>query len=241
MNDEGSRKLTGTVNDSYDNSSNASDKHAMEREWTSEVMATIMEHGDNEVRGSVKMAYVHEEKQKNNADHDFTCDGHYHPVSKQSRICLETISEGFENGYDDNWRNMVDIEKKISTASCHKRRCGYERRFNQQIMKASEARDLSGLIRCEVKGVNRAQNDTGATHSITNNKSALYKYQPIPRMSIAGIASEGTVIYATGRGYLPIQSEEGDIIMAECLYSEHAAGTLLSPTAIALQYSNIYL
>ena len=74
MNDEGSHKSTGTVNESYDKSSNTSDKHARKREWKSEILTTIMEHGDNEDRGSVRMAYVHEEKQKVNADHEFTCD-----------------------------------------------------------------------------------------------------------------------------------------------------------------------
>ena len=60
-------------------------------------------------------------------------------------------------------------------------------------------------------------------------------------MHIAGIDSKRTAIYATGQGYLSLQSEEGDIIMAECLYLEHSSGTLLSPTAVAIQYSDIYL
>jgi hypothetical protein len=45
----------------------------------------------------------------------------------------------------------------------------------------------------------------------------------------------------TGIGYLPIQSDEGDVILTECLYSEHAEGTLVSPTAIALEYKDIYM
>ena len=227
-------------NNSNETSDNGDNNGREESKWTSDVMATIMEHGDNEVRGSVRMVTVQEKKDVTEDTNDFVCEGHYHPVKKQSRICLATIAEGYEDGPEESWKTLSGIETKISTASCHKRRRGYERRLNQQILKSNEARDLSGLIKCEVQGANRAQNDTGATHSITNNKSALYNFHNIPRMSIAGIASESTAIYATGRGYLPIQTEEGDILMAECLYSEHAAGTLLSPTAIALQYRDIY-
>ena len=187
------------------------------------------------------MARIHDQM-VDDTDNPFTCDGHYHHTHKRSKICLASIRETYEDSNDvDDWQSINTITTKISTASCHKRRRGYERKYSQHLLQSDEHRDLSGLVRCEIRGADRAQNDTGATHNITNNKSILAHFQHIPKLPIDGIASSGAAIYATGRGYIPIESEEGDVLMIECLYSEHATGTLLSPTAISLQYSDIYL
>ena len=208
--------------------------------WTSEILEEIKECDEASLKLSVKMAWVRTHVSKELPM--FVCDGHYHPVCKQSKVCLEPIRETFEDDVEeDKIRYTLDqIQSKISSASCHKRRRGYDRRYQQQLKMADALKDTSGLVRCEVQGVEKAQNDTGATHNITDNKTALHNYTPIPKLPIAGIASEGTAIYAIGRGYLPVQSDEGDILMVECLYSPHAAGTLVSPTAIALQYDDIY-
>ena len=113
--------------------------------------------------------------------------------------------------------------------------------MHKQIQSAEINRDKKGLEQCIMLDETKAQNDTGATHSITNNKHALVKFRAMPPLPIAGIAADGTAIYATGKGYLPIESDEGDTILVECLYSAQAAGTLLSPTAITMQYKEVYL
>ena len=204
-------------------------------------MAMIQEGDKSEIKSSVRSAYVHEkETGKCKSDTDFACEGRYHHVREQSKICLMTIRETYEDDDRTARKSMREITSKISTASCHKRRRGYQRKYEQRVLDCNAKRDLSGLIRCSMINTERIQNDTGATHNITSNINVLHDYKHIPKIPISGIAAEGTAIYATGRGYLPVQSEEGDILMVECLYSEEAAGTLLSPTAIAMQYSDIY-
>jgi hypothetical protein len=95
---------------------------------------------------------------------------------------------------------------------------------------------LQGLEQCHVK----IQNDPGATHCITNNKTILQQLKRITPLPISGVASDTTALYATAVRMLTLQSKEGDRIIIECLYSEKAEGTLISPTAITKQYSKVF-
>ena len=209
--------------------------------WTSEVMNKIMEETDKELQRSVKQVFVHQAAPQ--PAHEYECKCHNHPPVQHSKINLATVREADEEIIDEggSYKSITSIEHKISTASCHKRRRGYARKLIQQTNIAQEAQDRRGIERCTMLDENKAQNDTGATHSITNNKNALVKFRKIPPLPISGISADGTAIYATGKGYLPVQSDEGDTILIECLYSAQAAGTLLSPTAITVQYKDIYL
>ena len=79
------------------------------------------------------------------------------------------------NDEKDNF-GIKELEVKILTASCHKRRQGYVRKLHKHVNNAEITRDKRGLERCTILDTSRAQNDTGATHNITNNKHALVKF-----------------------------------------------------------------
>ena len=45
-------------------------------------------------------------------------------------------------------------------------------------------------------------------------------------MPISGIQDGNTAVYVFGKGYLPLQSQQGDVILGECLYVPQTGGTL---------------
>ena len=132
--------------------------------------------------------------------------------------------------------SLQQIETRISNASCHKKRRGLLKRMTKMQTTMEQLRDTRGLLRCKM----RTQNDTGATHCITDNKAILHKFRNITPLPISGIASNNTALHATGVGMITMTSEEGDKIIVECLYSPDAEGTLISPTAITSQYNEIF-
>jgi hypothetical protein len=64
-----------------------------------------------------------------------------------------------------------------------------------------------------------------------------------------GIATNGLAIQCTGKGYIPWQGDNEDVLFVHCYYSAHAIETIISPTDIIInesqafnawsQYSNI--
>jgi dUTP pyrophosphatase len=170
---------------------------------------------------------------------DFHC--HFHRQIEPIKIkrAMPIIPE-LQYEDDDNiltTLTMPMIEKKISTASCHKRLRGLERKLDKAMRAAESTTKESGLLRCAMQ----IQNDTGATHCLTNNKGILQKFRnlkkPIP---INGIEKDNVALTATGMGYLPLVFDDGEVLYVTCLYSEHAEGTILSPTAVAKQYHRFY-
>jgi hypothetical protein len=82
--------------------------------------------------------------------------------------------------------------------------------------------------------------DSGANHSITNNKNHLIHFQPIPEYPIYGIAKDIQAIKCTGKGYFRWRSSTGDIIHVPALYNPDAAVVIISPTDIVLSHSNLF-
>jgi hypothetical protein len=167
---------------------------------------------------------------------DFHCQYHY---QLETVNAMKPIQEAQYEDNDDilTTLTMPMITKKISTASCHKQARGLENKMNKAIKAAVNTTNDRGLIRCALQ----IQNDTGASHCLTNNKNILHKFrrlkQPIP---INGIEKDNAALSATGMGYLPIVFDDGEVLYATCLFSENAEGTILSPTAVAKQYDKFY-
>lgn len=85
------------------------------------------------------------------------------------------------------------------------------------------------------------QNNSGATHTVTNNKDILVEYQSIDELPIAGLEKDTAALVTIGKGHLPITSDKGDILLINALYAPQAECTLKSPTAITTQYNDIYV
>ena len=81
-----------------------------------------------------------------------------------------------------------------------------------------------------------------ATHNITGEKGVLQNFRrlstPLP---VNGLEKNSPALYATGIGYLPIVFRDGEVILAECLYSSDVAQTIISPTAITQQYKDVFV
>ena len=78
--------------------------------------------------------------------------------------------------------------------------------------------------------------DGGANRSITNDRSQLIKYRNIKKYPMSGVAAGEPALICTGLGYLPWQSDQGEIILVKCYYSEHAAETIVSPNDIVINH-----
>ena len=85
------------------------------------------------------------------------------------------------------------------------------------------------------------QNDSGVTHTVTNNKDILLDFETIDGLPIAGLEKDTAALEVTGKGRLPITSDEGDILIIDALYAPKAECTLISPAAITTQYDDIYV
>ena len=211
-----------------------------EDRWTSDIMKTIHKHDTKEIRASVRQFHF-DQQVVNSNNKDYVCmatEPKPHIRNTTSKISkLDVIREKlFENEDMIPHYTLADMEQRISTASCHKRRRGLKKKVVKMNRLSAANIDKRGIIRCEMK----IQNDPGATHCITNNKALLSKFRNIVPMAVAGIAKDDTALHATGVGMLILNSEEGDRILIECLYSPDADGTLISPTAITTQYNEIF-
>jgi hypothetical protein len=153
----------------------------------------------------------------------------------RKKVAVVIDKDDIETTSEDS---ILEIQRKISIASCHKRERGLSKWLEKAVARAQHSTDSKGLNQCKI---NVAQNDTGATHNLTNKKTLLQHFRNIPKLPISGISSDGTALYATGQGYLSIKSDEGDIILADCLYLADAECMLLSPTTITEQYAQQYV
>ena len=170
----------------------------------------------------------------------FQCQFHYHHDAPfKIQRSLSTVDE---TEYEDELEyetklTIPELCEKISSASCHKRIRGIQRTINRAEKVAQQTQDERGLLQCNI----RVQEDMGATHCITNNKSILRNYKTLNKsIQINGIERDNVAVIATGIGFLPIVFDDGEVIYAKCLYSENADTTLISPTAISNQYGNTY-
>jgi hypothetical protein len=181
---------------------------------------------------------VHTTTEPPSSLNNYRCTISCHPQTPIGIHKLARITESYikdEDSESPPTLSIVQLQQKISTSSSIKRKQGYIAKVRKAHATASKAHDNLGIERCVIK----AQNDNGATHSITNNHHMLQQFQCTPPKPVSGITKDDIVLYATGIGYLPIQSDEGDVILTECLYSEQAEGKLVS--AIALEYKSIYV
>ena len=155
-------------------------------------------------------------------------------VINQSRVLqLPTITE--DDGPPPVHNTLHSFELRLSNNSVHKKRRGLIRRINQHKKKLVEQQEVRGLKRCRI-----VQNDSGANRCITNEKGTLLKFKCIPALPIGGREKGEPALYATGTGYLPFRSDNGDILLIPCLYCSEAECTLISPTAITKHYGDLY-
>jgi hypothetical protein len=132
---------------------------------------------------------------------------------------------------------LPELQRKISTASCHKRVRGIKKKIEKAEYHAKQSQENRGIIQCHIP----VQNDMGSTHCITNNKSILQEYKSLSMpLPVNGIEKDNIAVTATGIGFLPVIFDDGEVICAKCLFSEEANTTLISPTLIAKQYESTY-
>lgn len=85
------------------------------------------------------------------------------------------------------------------------------------------------------------QVDSGANRSITKTKDLLSRYESTTQAyNIYGVGKDEVAVQCTGKGFLPWQSENGDILYIPCYYSEQAADTIISPTDVVLSHKQLY-
>ena len=139
--------------------------------------------------------------------------------------------------------NLIQLEKKFSNASVHKKKRGISRRLSQRQRICMQQQDMRGLTRVKILHENSTltmQNDPGSNRNICNKPNLLLNYKQIPRIPIGGIKKDQPAIYAVGKGFFPWRSNNGDILLLEMLACPEAECTLLSPTAIVNQYPDVY-
>ena len=139
--------------------------------------------------------------------------------------------------------DLVQLEKKFSNASVHKKRRGLSRRLSQRQRICMQQQDMRGLTRVKILHDNTTltmQNDPGSNRNICNKLNLLLNYKRIHRVPIGGIKKDQTAIYADGKGFFPWRSSNGDILLIEMLACPEAECTLLCPTAIVNQYPDVY-
>lgn len=157
------------------------------------------------------------------------------PTARRHALHMASIPEYNEEHLPHPTRpSMLKLERKLSNASCHKKLRGLTKRIHRAENMAAAQQQLRGLQRCQI------QTDTGATHNLTPDRNLLLNYKSIPPMNINGVEKDTTALTAVGRGQLPVTSDEGDVLLLDCLHTPHAACTLLSPTAMCQQYSELY-
>jgi hypothetical protein len=185
-------------------------------QWTSRALENILSMDEATIKPSICCVHVSTDPPPNPSNYRCTMSCHPRPpigIHKLARITESYIED--EDSEHLPTLSIIQLQRKISTASCTKRKRGYIAKVHKAHAKASKAQNTLGIERCVIK----AQNDNGATHSITNNCHSLQQFRNIPPKPVSGITKDDIVLYATGIGYLPIQSDEGDVILTECLYS----------------------
>ena len=90
----------------------------------------------------------------------------------------------------------------------------------------------NGLYRIRLNTNQKAQNDDGANCSVMNLKHLLLNYKDINPYPIEGVNTNETAIHCTGIGFLPWESNNGEIILVKCYYCKDVDRTILSPTDI---------
>ena len=111
-----------------------------------------------------------------------------------------------------------------------KLRSQYEDKINSSIAK-------NGIHKIQLA---TAQNDSGANRSVTNQKSLLVNYKEIKPYAINGVQEGAPAIYCTGKGLLPWRADTGEVLLINCLYCQEASGTIISPSAVNMQYQDKY-
>ena len=130
-----------------------------------------------------------------------TCQYYHHDKQQMTwRSLLTTINEHPLDHVDKP--SMRKLEFKISNASCHKRKRGRIRKLKQHMNDAQKLIDSKGIIQCQIL---KSQNDSGASHCLTNNKHVLKNYGEIPPLAINGVNSGEAALHATGMGYIPMK------------------------------------
>ena len=223
-----------------DTSGNVQDNkvmHGNER-WTSDILKNIQKYDAEGLKIQIRQFQLTESAPSTMPKHIppvEICKCHQNTTEYKTTKVLQPIRESeFEDVSHDY--SLGEVEYKISNASCNKRKRGWQRKYNIRVAKLNKDSDLRGLIKCQI----RSQNDTGATHNLTNNQNILRHFQCIKPIAIDGINDNGPTLYATGLGYLPITFADGEILLVECLYSPQASSTLLSPTAMAIQHQTTF-
>ena len=149
-------------------------------------------------------------------------------------LLLPTISENPAQTPKKEKPNLMDLEFRLSNVSVHKKARGISRKIKQHLKQSKKEQDLCSITRV------RIQNDPGSNRNICDKPSILLKYQRIKPIPIGGIKKGQTAVYATGKGFFPWRSTNGDILMIEMLACPDADCTLISPTAIANQYPEVF-
>ena len=203
--------------------------------WTSKLMTNIMKEENKKLNVVIRQVKLIENPfgiPTQPVIKSSTCK-YYHPT----KLMHDALPKINETPTDDiETPTIHQLQYRVSTASCHKKLRGRIRKLERHIIHSQQITDQKGITQCRVQ----TQNDSGASHSLTNNKNILHDFKPIPPLPINGVNKDDTALYATGIGYLPVQFDEGEMLLVECLYSGAAEGTLISPTAICEQYNSIY-
>ena len=98
-----------------------------------------------------------------------------------------------------------------------------------------------GKTRFEIAGQQGGQSDSGANRVVTDDLSRLVKVHNIEDYPMGGCnKSDPAAIVCTKSGFLPMVSKEGTTILVKAYYSNLVDGTIISPTAIVEQHSDIY-
>lgn len=210
-------------------------------EWTKSVLDKVLSHDANELRNHVRTCIIHSYEPPTAPSirtlHLY-CNDDPDTVMPSPCKCHSTMATIFEADVkEDNplpRRQIAEMEIKLSNASCHKRARGYVRRIKQATREAIEQQEQRGLQRCSI------QNDSGASHCITPDQSIILNYERIPDMPVDGLQKDAPALTAIGKGQIPFLSDEGNLVLAECLYAPLAACTIVSPTAITKQYPDVY-
>ena len=144
---------------------------------------------------------------------------------KEERITeLRTLKRYNDNGcrfvYNKRLKNRVQkIDAKINTA----------------------IQGSNGLYRVRVDTTPKLQNDGGANRSVTSMKNLLLNFQHIKPYPIGGVNDNETAITCTGYGYLPWQSDSGDITLIKTYYCPDVRGTIISPTDIVMTHKERFI
>ena len=94
-----------------------------------------------------------------------------------------------------------------------------------------------GLYRVQLDTNRKAQHDAGANRSVTSMKHLLINYEEITPYPIGGVNSNsGAAIHCVGKGILPWEADNGEIILVKCFYCPDVGGTILSPTDIVMTH-----